>query len=64
MSDDNEEELEEEFDLKKIKSVLADPDEEDLLADPLVVEEVDPEELEDDTFSLYENDDEGAEFSY
>ena len=64
MSDDNEEELEEEFDLKKAKSLLVDSEEDDLLADPLAVEEIDPEELEDDTYSLYENDDENAEFSY
>jgi len=66
MSDENEEIIEEEFDIKKVKSALVEPEEEDLLVDPLLIEDIDPEELEDDSFSLYEVDDEGesAEFSY
>ena len=65
MSDDNEDILEEEFDVKKVKEVLVDiEDDADPLADPLL-DEVDPEELEeDDAFSLYDTDDDTAEFSY
>jgi len=64
MSDDNEEELEEEFDLKKVKDDLVEPEEIDLLAEPLISDEVEEDESEEDSFSFYVNDDDDAEFSY
>lgn len=64
MSDDNEEELEEEFDLKKVKDDLVEPEEIDLLAEPLLADEVEEDESEEDSFSFYVNDDDDAEFSY